>query len=484
VSNPSHTLTYNLDNKGNRTSVVDTANPTTTYSPSPIDQYTSVSGNTITNGSEHEISAFNGVTYSYVNDERLKSAMTGTTTYSMAYDALGRCVKRSLTGGPTTYYIYDGEKPVLEYDSGLTQVGTNLYGKGADEILERVSGSYVYFLHQNHEGSVTLLTGTAGTAIERYRYDAFGAPTIYDLNWNVRTATIYDNRFLFTGREYAATYRSTYTNAAFNFYEYRARAYSPKLGRFMSEDPKLFDAGDYNLFRYCHNDPIDFTDPMGTDLHGAGSSSGQHMTPEIEGYVNARDAMAKWADSSNNFQGTFAQFAASQSLSMGQIGQGMRVERAIPIRGQRDPLLDRRTENNLATLAEPVQKMARSLLYHARADLGMDVRVIRGTRTYAEQDALYAQGRTAPGKLVTNAPSGYSYHNFGVAFDVGLFRGRNYIEEGLGYTTVGHLGETIGLEWGGRWRSISDEPHFQYPGLSLDVLRSRFEQGLSPIPGY
>jgi hypothetical protein len=35
------------------------------------------------------------------------------------------------------------------------------------------------------------------------------------------------------------------------------------LDRFMSEDPKLFDAGDYNLYRYCHNDPIDFTDPMG-----------------------------------------------------------------------------------------------------------------------------------------------------------------------------------------------------------------------------
>ena len=47
------------------------------------------------------------------------------------------------------------------------------------------------------------------------------------------------------------------------FYEYRARAYNPTLGRFMSEDPKLFDAGDYNLFRYCHNDPEDLTDPMG-----------------------------------------------------------------------------------------------------------------------------------------------------------------------------------------------------------------------------
>jgi RHS repeat-associated protein len=67
------------------------------------------------------------------------------------------------------------------------------------------------------------------------------------------SSTAYNNRFLFTGREYGP----------FGFYEYRARAYNPQLGRFMSEDPKLFDAGDYNLFRYCHNDPIDMTDPMG-----------------------------------------------------------------------------------------------------------------------------------------------------------------------------------------------------------------------------
>lgn len=60
---------------------------------------------------------------------------------------------------------------------------------------------------------------------------------------------------MFTGREYAEK---------FKFYEYRARAYNPELGRFMSEDPKGFDAGDYNLYRYVSNDPEDMTDPMGT----------------------------------------------------------------------------------------------------------------------------------------------------------------------------------------------------------------------------
>jgi RHS repeat-associated protein len=101
---------------------------------------------------------------------------------------------------------------------------------------------------------VTHLTSAAGAIVEKYKYDAFGAVKILAPNNAERSASAYGNRFLFTGREYAAT---------FEFYEYRARAYNPVLGRFMSEDPKGFDAGDYNLFRYCHNDPLDLTDPTG-----------------------------------------------------------------------------------------------------------------------------------------------------------------------------------------------------------------------------
>ena len=291
LGNLGHNLTYNLDNKGNRTSVVDN-NATSTYSPNAIDQYTTGAGISVVNGSEHEIQTYNGVTYTYINDEHLTTVTSGSTTYSMVYDALGRCVKRSITGGPATYYIYDGEKPIAEYDAGTpggepsrptptphgsptprpspTPPEINVYGKGIDEILLRIAigsdgQSYAYYPQQNHEGSVTLLSDSSGNVLERYRYDAFGAPTIYDGSWNGRSNTMYDNRFLFTGREYAATYRSIYNTPAFNFYEYRARAYNPTLGRFMSEDPKLFDAGDYNLFRYCHNDPIDLTDPMGTE---------------------------------------------------------------------------------------------------------------------------------------------------------------------------------------------------------------------------
>src|SRR5205823_10773580 len=103
----------------------------------------------------------------------------------------------------------------------------------------------------DHEGSVTHLTNSAGGVIENYRYDVFGAPAI---NGGALTASAFGNRFMFTGREY---------NSTFGIYEYRARAYHPGLGRFTEEDPKGFEAGDYNLFRYCHNDPEDLTDPMG-----------------------------------------------------------------------------------------------------------------------------------------------------------------------------------------------------------------------------
>ena len=265
------TVTYHFDGAGNRTSVVD-AGVTTPYTLDPnnnFNQYSQVGPDAVTNGSEHEISMYQNVSYAYINDEHLKSASGGATTYRLYYDALSRCVKRTVNG-VTTYYIYDGEKPILEYRANdLTHPVRNVYGKGIDEILMRtdptVNGAAPFYYQQDHEGSVTRLTNAVGSVIEKYRYDAFGLPTVYDGAGNLRPGgTIYKNRFLFTGREYATTY-----GAAFKFYEYRARAYNPILGRFMSEDPKLFDAGDYNLFRYCHNDPIDFTDPMGIGRLGS-----------------------------------------------------------------------------------------------------------------------------------------------------------------------------------------------------------------------
>jgi peptidoglycan LD-endopeptidase CwlK len=122
--------------------------------------------------------------------------------------------------------------------------------------------------------------------------------------------------------------------------------------------------------------------------------------------------------------------------------------------------VDDRSETNIATLLPEVQPIARMLVQKAAAN-GIEIRVISGLRSYEEQDALYAQGRTAPGKIVTNARGGFSNHNFGIAFDVGVFSGGKYLTESPMYKAVGVLGQELGLEWGGNWTSIVDEPHFQ-----------------------
>jgi len=323
--NTTRSVNYSLDKAGNRTSVVDNG-ATKSYSPNLLNQYTTGHSSSVTNGSEHEISDYQGVHYTYINDERLKQASAPSNTYTLTHDALGRCVKRTLNG-TDTYYIYDGEKPILEYNANGTRVGFNMYGKGIDEILER--GAYGTdnawhwsFFQQDHEDSVTHLTDAAGNVIERYRYDAFGAPSIYASNWTVRLATIYDNRFLFTGREYAATYRNTY-NAAFNFYEYRARAYNATLGRFMSEDPKLFDAGDYNLFRYCHNDPLDMTDPMGLESLAWAQAI-------IPGQIEWDNAVANFHTGNyGSFVGWSATMVAQQYLAVATLGTSMRAQQLL-----------------------------------------------------------------------------------------------------------------------------------------------------------
>ncbi|CDF84271.1 peptidase m15b and m15c dd-carboxypeptidase vany/endolysin [Pseudomonas knackmussii B13] len=122
--------------------------------------------------------------------------------------------------------------------------------------------------------------------------------------------------------------------------------------------------------------------------------------------------------------------------------------------------VDPRSETLIATLLPEVRPYARALVQKATA-AGIRIKVISALRTYAEQDQLYAQGRTAPGTVVTNAKAGQSNHNFGIAFDVGVFEGNKYLGDSPKYKAVGALGIELGLEWGGNWKSIVDQPHFQ-----------------------
>jgi peptidoglycan LD-endopeptidase CwlK len=122
--------------------------------------------------------------------------------------------------------------------------------------------------------------------------------------------------------------------------------------------------------------------------------------------------------------------------------------------------VDARSEKVIVTLLPEVQDLARALVQKAAAN-GIQVKLLSGLRSYAEQDALYAQGRTTAGTKITQARAGHSNHNFGIAFDIGVFVGNKYLADAPQYKAVGALGMELGLEWGGNWKTIVDQPHFQ-----------------------
>lgn len=90
-------------------------------------------------------------------------------------------------------------------------------------------------------------------------------------------------------------------------------------------------------------------------------------------------------------------------------------------------------------------------------------------RTFDEQADLFALGRTAPGKKVTNAKPGASWHNFGLAFDVvPIVNGKAVWNDNVLWEQIGDLGRQMGLIWGGDFKNFKDKPHFEYhPNLTL-----------------
>jgi peptidoglycan L-alanyl-D-glutamate endopeptidase CwlK len=132
-------------------------------------------------------------------------------------------------------------------------------------------------------------------------------------------------------------------------------------------------------------------------------------------------------------------------------------------------------------------------LYEKLLKKGIGIRIVQGFRTFAEQDALYAQGRTKPGNKVTNARSGQSYHNYGLAIDFCLLTDTNSDgKKEISWDTtidlnndqlsdwmqVVDLFKKSGWKWGGDFKSIKDKPHLEKAfGLSFVTLGSTSNNG-------
>ncbi|HRI16738.1 MAG TPA: RHS repeat-associated core domain-containing protein [Verrucomicrobiota bacterium] len=174
-----------------------------------------------------------------------------TQTVAFVYDAMNRRLAKTVNG-QTVRFFYNGDDSWADLDGGSNAVTVRyLHGARIDELLarQRASDGRGWYL-ADHLGSVRDLADATGEVAAHVDYSSFGQVL------SVSNSTAVD-RFLFTGRE---------LDGETGLYSYRARLYSPHLGRFLSVDSIGFSPGDFNLYRYAGNLPLTLADPSG---HGA-----------------------------------------------------------------------------------------------------------------------------------------------------------------------------------------------------------------------
>jgi len=136
------------------------------------------------------------------------------------------------------------------------------------------------------------------------------------------------------------------------------------------------------------------------------------------------------------------------------------------------------SDRRINTLHPLIRAKAKELLIRAEKELGIKLRVVSALRTWVEQNELYDQGRTKPGKIVTNAKAGQSLHNFGLAIDVVEIKNGKAVWRNPNWAKIARLGKSIGFAWGGDFKTIKDKPHFEKRfGRSLAQLRQLYASG-------
>jgi len=258
--NDGHTTNYYYNALGNRTSVNDGGTVTSYISNNLLNEYTTVGGVNYDYDLNGNLTYDGTYTYIYDCENRLTEVKQGQTTVATyQYNYLGQRVSKTV-GSTTTAYCYSGDQAVAEYQNGVL-ARKFVYGAGIDEVTVTIivdgQTETPYYYHYDRLGSVIALSNGAGNIVERYKYNVFGKPTIYDGEGTEIQQSAFGNSRLFTGREF--------DNETKNYY-YRNRYYNPTIGRFLQPDPIQYTVG-LNLYTYCGNNPVNYVDSMGLDWY-------------------------------------------------------------------------------------------------------------------------------------------------------------------------------------------------------------------------
>jgi len=275
----------------------------TAYTPAPLNQYGAIGGTQThydNNGNLLTLFPADGAqTFTYDSENRLINAAVGgspTASIFYDYDALERRVAKTVggsalgVGGTTTIFLLDGQEEVAELDGAGNVLRRYIPGPTVDERIVAAEGSSTTapvrtYFHVDYAGTVRAMsdasgnvTGCAqGVLCQQLGYDDFG---------NLSSGTgATGEPYRFTGQRY---------DAETGMYYYRARYYSPSIGRFMQMDP-VGSKDDLNLYAYVFNDPMGKTDPMGLGawedfrkgmIEGAAWSIYNTKPPNASGWEN------------------------------------------------------------------------------------------------------------------------------------------------------------------------------------------------------